>query len=45
MVNGECGVYYTSGTSKTNIVPSVMIYALNEIPEEWTKQLVPVNVK
>lgn len=34
-----------SGTSQTNAVPSVMIYALNEIPEAWIKQLVPVNVK
>lgn len=34
-----------SGTFQTNAVPSVMIYALNEIPEAWTKQLVPVNVK
>ena len=32
-------------TSKTNVVPSVMIYALNEIPEAWTKQLVRINVK
>lgn len=36
---------HTSGTSKTNAVPFVMIYALNEIPEEWTKQLIPVNMK
>lgn len=36
---------YASGTSKTNAVPSVMIYALNEIPEAWTKQLVQVSLE